>query len=73
MGAWKTDSFSGLKVPAQPHLVDCDTCEGAGTLVAGFHANDPNADEVDCEDCAGSGQRRCDNDGCCDFDPPEDD
>jgi hypothetical protein len=38
-----------------PHnWVNCKTCEGAGVLCDG-HANDPDAGEVTCWDCDGSG------------------
>lgn len=69
---WQTDSFSGLRSPKVPHLVDCDTCGGAGTLIAGAHAHNPSSPEVDCGDCGGDGRVRCADDGCCDYDPPGD-
>ena len=73
---WKTDSFSGLKVPTKPHLVTCELCEGVGELLgeASRGAHDPAAQVFECEDCRGSGKKLCGNvDGCCDYDPPEDD
>lgn len=73
MGAlsWRTD-ITGRKVPSKVHLVDCDTCGGEGKL-SDRHPNNPDALEIDCEECGGDGRVRCADDGCCDFDPPEDD
>lgn len=68
---WRTD-ITGRKLPAKPHLVTCWLCEGAGEVLAeGRHGNDPYAPSFECEQCGGSGKTRCADDGCCDFDPPE--
>lgn len=70
--AWRTD-ITGRKVPTKPHLVPCGFCGGAGTVLGeGRSGNDPYAPEFECETCAGSGEVQCADDGCCDFDPPED-
>lgn len=71
MMGWKTEALAGRKVPTRPHLVDCSVCAGVGQLTDG-HPNDPYTPDVECEGCGGAGQTRCADDGCCDFDPPDD-
>lgn len=72
---WRIETLTGRKVPARVHLVDCGMCEGAGEVLGegAGNANDPGAKVFKCEDCNGGGQVRCADDGCCDYDPPEDD
>lgn len=71
MTAWKTD-ISGRTVPTKTHLVDCPDCGGAGYFTD-RHPHDPSAKDIKCERCDEDGRTRCADDGCCDFDPPEDD
>lgn len=67
---WITSLDGFTKTPSKPHLIDCADCGGAG-LFTNSHPHDPNAEEFTCERCDGSGQTRCADDGCCDYDPPE--
>lgn len=70
---WRTD-FLGRKRPRVVHLVDCDVCEGAGSVLGdGFHSNDPGAPVLRCDGCDGEGRMPCADDGCCDFEPMEHD
>jgi hypothetical protein len=69
--AWTKEPLTGRVVPKKPHLVPCSCCEGAGSHTD-RHPHDPAALDVECDECKGSGLQRCADDGCCDFDPPED-
>lgn len=46
--------------------LDCRTCGGTGRVLATRPAlwYSDDAHEVDCDDCGGSGHRRCDTQGC---------
>lgn len=70
---WKREPITGRIVPKKPHLVECPDCGGAGEVLGeGFHGNDPGAPVFSCEQCGGGGRVRCADDGCCDYEPPED-